>query len=67
MGLIFLDSAYEMRLNPVKESRLHGLRLSGGLSQFKASLGRVHLPHDKRQWPDPRFIEKANRSRGIAV
>jgi len=41
--------------------------LTGGLVDFKASLGRIHLPQDKRQWPDARFIEKANRARGIAV
>jgi putative restriction endonuclease len=66
-GLIFLDAAYEMRVNPDKESALQAMSLTGGLVDFKASLGRIHLPQDKRQWPDARFIEKANRARGIAV
>ena len=66
-GLIFLDAAYEMRLNPEKESALQAMNLTGGLADFRASLGRIHLPQDKRQWPEPRFIERANRARGIAV
>ncbi|MBI1826138.1 MAG: HNH endonuclease [Planctomycetes bacterium] len=66
-GLIYLDSSYDMRINPGKESALQSLNLAGGLVDFKASLGRIHLPQDKRQWPDTGFIDKANRVRGIAV
>ncbi len=66
-GLIFLDAVYNMRVNPDKESALQAMNLTGGLHDFRASLGRIHLPQDKRLWPDPRFIEKANRARGIAV
>jgi hypothetical protein len=65
--LIYLDASYEMRINPDKESALLALGLTDGLAGFKASLGRIHLPLDKRQWPEPRFIERANRARGVAV
>ncbi len=43
------------------------MNLAGSLADFRASLGRIHLPQDERQWQDPRFIEKASRLRGIAV
>jgi len=66
-GLLFLDTKYNMRLNPAKEASLRAISLVGGIVDFKASLGRVHLPQDKRQWPDRRFIEHANKVRGIAV
>ena len=54
-----------MRINPAKEGHLVDLKLDGGLEAFKASLRKIHLPPDKRQRPDPRFIKKANRYRGI--
>jgi putative restriction endonuclease len=66
-GLIFLDESYTMRVNPQKEAALAALDLTGGLTELRASLGRIHLPADKRQWPDSRFISKANEFRGISA
>jgi len=64
-GLIYLDEHYIMRLNADRETEFRTLQLDGGLAAFKASLGKIHLPADRRQWPDPRFIRKANRYRRI--
>ena len=33
-----------------QESSLVTLNLDGGLEGFKAALGKVHLPPDRRQW-----------------
>lgn len=62
-GLIFLDERFRMRINEHKEEELVALRLAGGLDGFKAHLGRIHLPPDRRQWPDPALIGRANRFR----
>jgi hypothetical protein len=44
------------------------LRLDGGLPDFKNHLGkRIHLPPDKRQWPEPNIILKANAYRRIVA
>ncbi len=56
---------YVMWVNPQKETQLATLRLTAGIEQFKSSLGRIHLPADRRQWPHFSFIKKANRFRGI--
>jgi putative restriction endonuclease len=64
-GLIYLDERYVMRCNADREPELKTLNLDGGLNEFKASLGKIHLPADRRQWPDLRFIRKANRYRRI--
>lgn len=64
-GLIYLDERYLMHFNAEREAELHTLQLDGGLADFKASLGRIHLPADRRQWPDARFIRKANRFRRV--
>jgi hypothetical protein len=57
-----------MRINPVKENELVTLRLDGGLEDFKVYLNeRIHLPQDRNQWPNPRFIREANRFRRIPV
>jgi putative restriction endonuclease len=66
-GIIFLDDKYIMRINPAKASALTQMKLDGGLSEFKASLGKIHLPPDQRQWPLCSFIQKANRYRQIIV
>ena len=64
-ALTYLDESYTIRLNPERESSLVTLNLDGGLEEFKAALGKVHLPPDRRQWPDPRLIKKANQFRRI--
>jgi putative restriction endonuclease len=64
-GLIFLDENFRMHINPGKEADLARLRLHGGIDTFKAPLGRIHLPPDRRQWPSAPFIIRANRFRQI--
>ncbi len=64
-GLIYLDESHVMRINPEKEAALVALGLDGGLADFKATLGKIHLPHDRRQWPDVGFIRRANQHRRI--
>jgi putative restriction endonuclease len=66
-GLIYLDEDRVMRTNPNKEQELAHLELGGGLAEFRSSLGKIHLPADRHQWPDARFIRKANRFRRIAT
>ena len=66
-GLIFLDETFTMRINPARERELRRLRLIGGFEGFRRALGRIHLPADRHQWPDARFIRKANRTRRIEL
>jgi len=66
-GLIYVDQNYVMRINPNKEQQLVMLRLNAGIEEFKASLGRIHLPANRRQWPHSSFIKKANKFRGIVL
>jgi len=65
LGLIYLDQDYVMRINAQKEMQLTTLNLTSGIEQFKSSLGRIHLPADRRQKPHSSFIRKANKFRGI--
>jgi putative restriction endonuclease len=65
-GLIFLDEDFTMRLNPARELHLKTIRLDGGLPDFRKVLDkRIHLPSDRRQWPDLNVIRKANSFRRI--
>jgi putative restriction endonuclease len=65
-GLIYLTEDYTMKINPEKENYLVQQNLNGGLSDFKSFLNkRIHLPPDRRQWPDGRYINKANEYRRI--
>lgn len=64
-ALIYLDERFRMRVNSAKESSLVTLNLDGGLAAFKSALGKIHLPADKQQWPDPQFIRKANEYRRV--
>ena len=67
-ALVFLDDNFVMRINPAKELQLVTLRLDGGLAEFKGHLGkRIHLPPDKRQWPEASLIRKAIAYRRITV
>ncbi len=66
-ALIYLDENCTMKLNPEKKSSLIKLNLDGGLDAFKAALGKIHLPPDRRQWPDQRLIRKANQFRRIPL
>ena len=64
-GLIYLDGEMVIRLNSKAADDLHGLQLAGGIEEFTSTLGRVHLPFDPRQHPDPYFIRLANEYRGL--
>jgi len=65
-GLIVLNENYEMQINRKKERELDRLRLTGGLAEFKAPLGRqIILPADRRQWPSVEYIRGANAFRQI--
>ncbi|MCH7726017.1 MAG: HNH endonuclease [Planctomycetes bacterium] len=66
-GLIYLDEKNRMRINADKQHALQELNLIGGLADFKASLGPIHLPPDPHQRPHSQFIRKANRHRQIIV
>lgn len=66
-GIIFLDEKYVMRLNEEKARQLVGENLHGGLVGMRTLLGmRVHLPADRRQWPNKDLIRSANRYRRIS-
>lgn len=66
-GLIYLDDEFRMRINPQKGSTLVTLRLGGGIEGFRASLGKILLPPDRRQWPSPSLVQRANRFRQIGA
>lgn len=66
-GLIYLGTDLTMRINPAKETQLKKLELAAGLPDFKRSLGKIHLPPDKNQWPDLEFIKRANRYRDVSL
>lgn len=65
-GLIYLDESLNMQINREKEQELITVGLDGGLSDFKAYLGKkIHLPADRLQWPNVEFIRAANQIRNI--
>jgi putative restriction endonuclease len=66
VGLIYLDESFVMHLNTQKTADLRSKGLHGGIASFRRPLGRpILLPPDRRQWPAPAFIRKANRLRKI--
>ncbi len=65
-GLIYIDRNYIMKINHKKEEQLIKLNLNAGIQDFKSSLGKIHLPTDRRQWPYISFIKKANKFRRIS-
>lgn len=67
-GLIYLDDSLIMHINPHQEVELKALQLAGGMEDFKRYLGvQIHLPVDRRQWPDRDLIRRAIAHRGIAA
>ena len=65
-GLIFLADDRKMKINKPKIAELVKLGLDGGLSDFKATLGKqIFLPADRQQWPDLAIIRKANKFRDL--
>ena len=64
-GLIYLDENIVMRLNTNAANELHSQQIAGGIEAFASTLGKVHLPFDPRQHPDPYFIQLANEFREL--
>lgn len=64
-GLIFLDENMVMRLNESAADDLTRLGLDSGIDSFAAQLGKIHLPYNPEQRPDPYFIRLANSFRGL--
>jgi putative restriction endonuclease len=64
-GLIFLNEKYEMCISAPRRKLIVELGLDGGLSDFEKSLGKIHLPPDKSQWPSAEFIQRANKLRMV--
>ena len=66
-SLIYLDENLNMKINPSHEQELIKLGLNGGINEFKIYLNkRIHLPADRRQWPQSDLIKEANKFRGIS-
>jgi len=64
-GLIFLDEDMIMRLNNSAAGDLTRQGLDSGIDSFAAQLGKIHLPYNPDQHPDPYFIRLANSYRGL--
>lgn len=64
-GLIFLDESMVMRLNSSAADELVRHGLDAGINSFAAHLGKIHLPYDPAQHPDPYYIRLANSYRGL--
>jgi len=64
-GLIYMDDRYVMKINPATVEKLRTQKLIAGLEGFSSTLGKIHLPADRKQWPHSTFVKKANRLRGI--
>lgn len=64
-GLIFLDESMVMRLNNSAVDNLVRRGLDSGIDSFIAHLGKIHLPYNPAQRPDPYFIRLANQYRGV--
>lgn len=55
-----------MLFNEEKVNELINQNLHAGLNQMRNVLQRrIHLPADRRQWPNPQFIIEANKYRRI--
>jgi hypothetical protein len=54
-----------MKVSQSKVRELVELRRDDGLVDFRAPLGKILLPPDRRQWPATTFIAKANRFRNV--
>jgi putative restriction endonuclease len=66
-GLIYLTEEYVMRINPAKVEELETSGLDSGLREFRATLGEIHRPSARRNWPDPTMIRQGNVIRKIRV
>jgi putative restriction endonuclease len=64
-GLIYLAGDYRMNVNQRKVAELRNANLIGGLETLREGLHRILLPPDRRQWPSPTLMQRANRYRGV--
>ena len=64
-GLIYLNHEMEMILNETGVDEIRRVGLAGGVDEFRTTLGKIHLPYDSLQRPDPYFIDLANEYRGF--
>ena len=64
-GLIYLDEGMCMHLNSAAVNTLNRQGLDSGIDSFAAHLGKIHLPYNPEQHPDPYFIHLANNYRGL--
>lgn len=64
-GLIFLNDKYEMCISAPRRKLIVDLGLDGGLVEFEKSLGKIHLPPDKAQWPNLELVQRANKLRMV--
>lgn len=64
-GLIYLNDNYQMCLSATRRKLIVDLGLDGGLPDFEKSLGKIHLPPDKGQWPSLDLIQRANKLRMV--
>jgi len=64
-GLIFLDESMVMRLNSSAADDLIQQGLDSGIDNFASYLGKIHLPYNPEQHPDPYYIRLANGYRGL--
>ncbi len=54
------------RVSDFRRQELIRIGLNGGIDDFKTYLNkRIHLPADKRQWPNVELIKRANTFRGL--
>ena len=65
-GLIYLDDDMVMQLNSSAADNLIRQGLDSGIDSFAGYLGKIHLPYNPEQHPDPYFIHLANRYRGLS-
>ncbi|MCC7291937.1 MAG: HNH endonuclease [Phycisphaerales bacterium] len=64
-GLIYLNEGYEMCISAPRRKLIVDLGLDGGLADFEKSLGKIHLPPDKAQWPNLELVQRANKLRMV--
>jgi putative restriction endonuclease len=64
-GLIYLNDSFEMCISAPRRKLIVELGLDGGLADFEKSLGKIHLPPDKAQWPNRKLVQRANKLRMV--
>lgn len=63
-NLLSIDEAYRIELSQTESARLHSENRHGGMSAFQKNLKpAIILPHDRRDYPEQRYIVKAREIR----